>query len=216
MRQHLTSIVAIDRQGAIGCDNRLPWALKTDMAFFRKTTMQQAVIMGRKTYDSIGGCLKGRRNVILSRKAELYSSSEDCRFVPTKAYSLLAAMESGAEEAFVIGGAATYLEFADLVDRYIITFVDHDAELADAYFSNSILTEIEGWKSEEIGVFPACEGRDQFSFRIRSFDAPNVSQRHEMRAKFIKSAGAARARAIEQRVRRTNLAAKQVASVQPV
>ena len=191
MRQNLTSIVAIDRHGAIGCDNRLPWSLKTDMAFFRRTTLRKAVIMGRKTYESIGGCLKGRKNVILSRNAELYSSGDDCRFVSTKASSLLAASESEASEAFVIGGAATYLEFANLVDKYIITFVDHRAELADAHFSTSILSEIEGWQSELIAEHPAAEGRDQFAFKIVSFLAPDQERRQCERERLIESALAA-------------------------
>jgi dihydrofolate reductase len=181
MRNHLTSIVAIDRRGAIGCKNRLPWSIKSDMAFFRKTTMGNAVIMGRKTYDSIGGCLKGRQNLVLSHSATLFPSTETCRLVNSVDESLAIGLKMGENESFVIGGAATYLEYAPLVDRYLVTMVDHEAEDADAFLATDIMNEFQSWKGEEIAYFPAEAGRDEFAFRILSFSAPDSHERLETR-----------------------------------
>lgn len=181
----LTSIVAIDRNGAIGCQNELPWSLKTDMAFFRKTTLNNTVIMGRKTYDSIGGCLKGRKNLILSRRASLFNSSADCKFTGSVPQVLYEASLLRTEDAYIIGGAYTYIEFAELVDRYIVTFVDHLATDADAYLSNSIRREFAEWEKSDIGSFPVVDGRDQFSFSIMDFTAPDAENRRAVRATLI-------------------------------
>lgn len=178
----LTAIVAIDRRGAIGCKNHLPWAIKSDMAFFRRTTMGNVVVMGRRTYDSIGGCLKGRDNVILSRRAPLFHSTETCKFVPALSDAVAAIESSSAIEAFVIGGAYTYEEFRGLVDRYIVTFVDHEAEDADAFLSKSIIDEFTSWEVEELGAFPEVKGQDQYAFRIAAFTAPDAKDRATFRA----------------------------------
>ena len=181
MHDHLTSIVAIDRRGAIGCKNRLPWSIKSDMAFFRKTTMANTVIMGRKTYDSIGGGLNGRRNLVLSRNFDLFTSSDTCRLVNSVDEALANAAAAGGGETFVIGGAATYLEFSGLVDRYLVTMVDHLAADADTFLDDTILAEIDGWAREEVIAFPATAGRDEFAFRIVALTAPDAAVRRELR-----------------------------------
>lgn len=191
----LTAIVAIDRHGAIGCQNHLPWAIKSDMAFFRRTTLGKLVVMGRKTYDSIGGCLKGRRNVILSRRAPLFSSTENCHFVADIGDAVAEIAAAAVSEAFVVGGAFTYEEFAGLVDRYLVTFVDHVAEDADAFLSKSLRDEFLGWQCEELGSFPAVPGQDQYAFRIAAFTAPDVDLRRDLRAQIADSA----ARRVERR-----------------
>ncbi|CCA91048.1 dihydrofolate reductase [Novosphingobium sp. PP1Y] len=184
----LTAIVAIDRHGAIGCKNHLPWSIKSDMAFFRKTTTGNIVVMGRKTHDSIGGCLKGRENVILSRRAPLFNSTDSCRFVSELPEAIAAIECCSAKEAFVIGGAYTYEEFYNLVDRFLVTFVDHVAEDADAFLSKSIIDEFCDWRSEDLGEFPAVPGQDQYGFRIKCFTAPNLLNRRAYRAEIASRA----------------------------
>lgn len=181
MREHLTSIVAIDMQGAIGCNNRLPWSIKSDMAFFKKTTIGNTVIMGRKTYESIGGCLKGRTNLVLSHNAVLFPSTDTCRLVNSVDETLAKALSSSSEETFVIGGAATYSEFAPLVDRYLVTVVEHHASDADAFLADAIMDEFRAWPGEELGRFPAEPGRDEFPFRIIRYSAPDAAERAEQR-----------------------------------
>lgn len=181
MIEHLTSIVAIDKHGAIGCNNRLPWSIKSDMAFFRKTTMGNTVIMGRKTYESIGGCLKGRANLVLSHSYGLFSSTPTCTLVNSVEETMASALTNGGLDTFVIGGAATYSEFSQLVDRYLVTLVDHSAMDADAFLSQKIRQEFGGWQAEEIAHYPAEPGRDEFPFRIVSFMAPDALERRETR-----------------------------------
>lgn len=180
MLQHLTSIVAIDRLGAIGCRNQLPWTIKSDMAFFRQTTMGHTVVMGRKTFESIGSCLKGRTNLVLSHNTVLFSSTDSCRLVNSVEETLAGALSLG-EDTYIIGGAATYTEFASLVDRYLITIVEHAAPDADAFLSQAIRDEFEGWPSEEIASHEAEPGRDDFPFRIMSYVAPDALERRELR-----------------------------------
>ncbi|MBU3992210.1 MAG: dihydrofolate reductase [Alphaproteobacteria bacterium] len=181
MFQHLTSIVAIDRHGAIGCKNRLPWSIKSDMAFFRKSTMGKSIIMGRKTYESIGGCLKGRHNLVLSHNSRVFESSETCRLVNSVKEALAAATQQGGAETFVIGGATTYSEFAPYVDRYLVTIVDHSAADADAFLDEHVVSEFNRWQAHEIARFPAVSGQDEFAFKIVEFSAPDAHERVEMR-----------------------------------
>ena len=181
MIEHLTSIVAIDRRGAIGCKNHLPWSIKNDMKFFRRTTTGHTVVMGRKTYDSIGGCLTNRRNLVLSHTFGLFASSDDCKPVNSLEETMAEAVNIGDTETYVIGGAATYSVFAPFVDRYLVTQVDHVAEDADAFLSPELLGEFKGWQAEEVANYPALEGVDQFGFRIMQFDAPDAFERRELR-----------------------------------
>jgi dihydrofolate reductase len=162
--------MAIDRHGAIGCQNRLPWSIKTDMSFFRHTTLGKTVIMGRKTFESIGGCLKGRTNLILSHNDVLFASTESCRLTLSVDEALAFIESRSIQEAYVVGGAATYLELAPFVDRYLVTFV-----------AREILEELKTWPNSELASHPADPGRDEFPFRIVEFVAPNAAERCEQR-----------------------------------
>lgn len=126
----LTLIVARARNGIIGRDNQLPWRLPEDLAFFKRTTMGAPVIMGRKTYESIGRPLPGRRNIVVTRDAALRIAGCDM------ANSLEAALAACAEapEAFLMGGAQLYAEGLQCADILRITEIDADIE-GDAYFS---------------------------------------------------------------------------------
>ena len=181
MTARLTSIVAIDRHGAIGCRNALPWNLKSDMAFFRATTMNHSVIMGRKTYDSIGKPLAGRKNIVLSHNGLLFDSTPECHLALSVAEGLARAQQNRSREVFVIGGAATYSEFAPLVDRYLVTVVDHVVPEADAFLSADILSEINDWASEQIHTAEARPGFDDFGFKILELFAPDAEERSARR-----------------------------------
>lgn len=177
----LTSIVAIDADGAIGCKNALPWSLKTDMAFFRRETLGNTVIMGRKTYDSIGSPLTGRKNIVLSHNNVLFENSENCSLALSVKEALFLASKNAAKEAFVIGGAVTYDQFAPLVDRYLVTVVKHRATDADAYLSTDIISEFQNWERNLVASHPITEGRDQYAFEIFEITPPDAADRCEMR-----------------------------------
>ncbi|TLS77402.1 type 3 dihydrofolate reductase [Mariprofundus erugo] len=125
----ISLIWAMDRNRLIGRQNSLPWHLPADMAWFRRQTMGKPVLMGRKTYESIGRALPGRTNLILSRQQGLHIAG--C----TVADNLAAALASvaGSEELMVMGGAEIYSLLLPHADRLYITEVDAACE-GDAWF----------------------------------------------------------------------------------
>jgi dihydrofolate reductase len=181
----LTSIVAIDKNGAIGCQNALPWRLKSDLAFFRRTTTDNTVIMGRKTYESIGCCLPNRKNVVLSHGEGLFTPTPNCSLVHSIDEALIRAHEYRSSKTFVIGGAATYAQFSHLIDKYLVTIVDHEAQDADAFLAPEILEDLSNWKGKEIASFPATPDRDDFGFRVLELIAPDIEARQAERSAIV-------------------------------
>ena len=177
----LTAIVAIDLRGAIGCRNALPWRLRSDMKFFRETTTGHTVVMGRKTYDSIGGCLPKRHNVVLSHNNVLFQSSSDCQLALSVPEALFRIDKFADREAFVVGGAVTYDQFAPLVDRYLVTLVDHEVSEADAYLTPSVMDSIRGWHRSELCSFSAEPGTDDYAFSVFEIVAPDAEERSQFR-----------------------------------
>jgi dihydrofolate reductase len=117
----LSLIWAMDRNRTIGKDNRLPWRLPDELAYFKKVTMGHPIIMGRRTYESIGRPLPGRTNVVLSRD-ENYQV-DGC----TIAHSVQEIMDKyEGSPYFVIGGAQIYRQFLPYAERLYVTFIDHD------------------------------------------------------------------------------------------
>ena len=173
----LTSIVAVSRKGAIGCKNQLPWRLKTDLNFFRRTTSNNVVILGRMTYESIGKCLPDRTNLVLSHNAVLFQATADCSVVCSIEEALYSAARFRTKETFVIGGASTYEQFAPLVDRYLITVVEKDVPDADAFLSEAVFGDPDNWVKETIAEFPAVPGMDEVPFAIYEWVAKDSGQR---------------------------------------
>ena len=117
------------RNRVIGKDGALPWRLPADLKRFRALTMGHPIIMGRKTFDSIGRALPGRRNIVISRNPQWA-----CDAVET-ANSLPAALAlvAGTEQAFVIGGEQIYRATLELADRIELTLIEQDFD-GDAWF----------------------------------------------------------------------------------
>jgi dihydrofolate reductase len=116
----LSVIAAVARNGVIGRDNDLPWRLPADLRRFKRLTMGHSVIMGRRTFESIGRPLPGRRFVVLSRRADFRPEGV------AVAASLDAALGAcaGEDEVFVIGGARLFAEALPRADRLYLTRVD--------------------------------------------------------------------------------------------
>ncbi len=125
----LSIIVAMDDNQLIGKDNALPWHLPADLGYFKKTTTGKTVLMGRKTYESIGRPLPNRRNVIVSRNTDFQASG--CEVVS----SIDAALELAKDdnEVMVMGGASFYEQMLPSADRLYITQIEGEYE-GDAYF----------------------------------------------------------------------------------
>jgi len=124
----LTIIVATDSESGIGINNTLPWHLPEDLAHFKKMTSGHPIIMGRKTFESIGRVLPNRRNIVISRNpqwkhegVEVCSSLEEAKNCVQ------------GEEAFIIGGAQIYAQALNLADKIIVTEIEQRFE-CDAFF----------------------------------------------------------------------------------
>ncbi len=127
----LSLIVARARNGVIGRDNQLPWRLPEDLAYFKRTTMGALIVMGRKTHESIGRALPGRRNIVVSRDAS--RSFSGCDAVTSLTDALALGQQDGADEVFLIGGAQLYKEGIGLAHKVFITEIDADIT-GDAVF----------------------------------------------------------------------------------
>ena len=119
----ISIIVAVAQNGVIGDKNSLLWHISEDLRFFKRTTSGHPVIMGRKTYESLGRPLPNRTNVVISRTI---GEIEGCTVVRSLEEAI--ALFPAEEEVFVIGGAQIYALALDVADRFYLTRVGHDYE----------------------------------------------------------------------------------------
>lgn len=129
----LSAIVAVSENNAIGRDNQLPWHLPDDLKFFKKTTIGKPVLMGRKTYDSLGKPLPGRLNIVITHQKNL-SFPEDVLVFHTLGEGLARMQQEPAAEGFIIGGGKIFEATIDKVDRLYITRVHTTIADATAFF----------------------------------------------------------------------------------
>ena len=160
----LSAIVATDRQGTIGKNGDIPWYLPADLKFFKRTTLGHPVIMGRKTFRSIGRPLPKRTNIVLTRDAFFTASGV------IVAHSLREALGQeaviSADKAFIIGGGELYKQSLDLVSTVYLTIVDADIEDGDAFFPKLDPAEWREVWSE--GHRP--EGKNELAYRFSRWE----------------------------------------------
>lgn len=136
----LSIIVAIDKNRGIGQKNGLPWKLPADLKHFKEVTMGHPIIMGRKTYESIGRALPGRRNIIVTRNADF--AAPGCEVV----YGLDEALKLvGGGDAFVIGGAEIFRQALPLAQNIYITEIHYEFP-CDVFFPEFDMGE---WREAE-------------------------------------------------------------------
>jgi dihydrofolate reductase len=149
-------IVAIAKNNAIGKDNKLLWYLPNDLKHFKDVTTGHTVIMGRKTYDSVGKPLPKRRNIIITRQA---ISIEGCEVVNSLEAAL--ALCKDEDEVFIVGGAEIYRQAIPLTDRIYLTVIDQEFD-GDSFFPELDPTE---WKEKERENFePDQKNKLRYSF----------------------------------------------------
>ena len=124
-------IVAISDNNAIGRNNELLWHISEDLRFFRRTTLGWPVIMGRKTFESIGRALPGRVNVVISRG---FTTGEDVEVVGSLEEAFATAESTNLEKCFVMGGGQIYAQALEMADRLVVTHVHTIIEDADTFF----------------------------------------------------------------------------------
>ena len=148
-------IVARSRNHVIGRNNQMPWKISADLQFFKRVTMGHPVIMGRKTWESIGRPLPGRRNIVVSRNADFQLSGAELAGSLDEALDRL----SDFSRVFVIGGEQLFKQAFDKADRLYITEIDLDIEGGDTFFE---VPNESAW--QEIERTPSSEGDTSFSF----------------------------------------------------
>ena len=163
----LSLICALAQNGIIGRRNNLPWHLSEDLKYFKRTTMGKCIIMGRKTFESIGKALPGRTNIIVTRNRDY--EVENARIVDSLADAIdLAeniAVIDGSDEAFVIGGAELYKIALPLVDRMHLTLVHAEVE-GDTWFPEFTA---EDWEETSRLDFEASD-TNPYAYSICVFD----------------------------------------------
>lgn len=127
----LSAIVAMSDNRVIGDKNQLPWHLPADLKYFKNLTSGHPILMGRKTYESIGRPLPNRTNIILTRNAEF--TAPGCLVVTTIEEAMECAREAQSDEIFIIGGAEVYKQLLPHIERIYLTIV-HDQFDGDAFF----------------------------------------------------------------------------------
>ena len=153
----ISIIVASSENNVIGVDNTRPWHLPDDLKFFKNLTSGNAIIMGRKTYDSIGRPLPNRTNIIVTRNTDY--KQEGC----VVCNSLEEAVNAAEGKGFIIGGAEIYRQSIALADRIYLTKV-HTVIEGDAYFEMP-----EGWQVIEKTFHPADE-KHKFDFEFLTYE----------------------------------------------
>ena len=124
-------IVAISDNNAIGRDNQLLWHISEDLRFFKRTTLGCPVIMGRKTFESIGRALPKRVNIVVSRG---FNTAEEVAVAASLEDAFKVAEETNLEQCFVIGGGQIYSQALPLVDSLVVTHVHTVIDGADTFF----------------------------------------------------------------------------------
>ena len=151
----ISMIVARSRNHVIGKDNQMPWKISADLQFFKKVTMGHPGIMGRKTWESIGRPLPGRRNIVVSRNTDLKLTGAE---VVNSLDAALATL-SESPRVFVIGGEQLFTQAFPRADRLFITEIDIDLGGGDTFFEVPNQSE---WR--EVERTPASEGEITFHF----------------------------------------------------
>ncbi|WP_411700307.1 dihydrofolate reductase [Conyzicola sp.] len=131
--QSITLVAAMGRNRVIGLDGDMPWHFSEDLAHFKRTTMGGVMIMGRKTFDSIGRPLPGRRSIVITRSTDW--SHDGVEVAHSLDEALAAAQAPGGDTApvFVVGGGEIYAQSLALADRLVLTEID-DSPAGDTFF----------------------------------------------------------------------------------
>lgn len=159
----ISLIAAMDRNRLIGSNNGLPWHLPEDFKHFKAVTLGKPVIMGRKTFESIGKPLPGRLNIIVNRSG---FQAHGVVSVSSIEQALIAA--ESAQEVMIIGGANLYQQIIRRADRMYLTHVDGQFE-GDAWFPEFDLDE---WRIVSSKTYPANENNN-FNFIITEYARKN-------------------------------------------
>lgn len=147
----IIGIVAIAKNFAIGKDGKLPWHHSADLKFFKETTTGHAVVMGANTWRSIGKPLPNRLNIVLSGTSSVTPPPDVMRL--SSKDEILDLAQYLNRDVFIIGGAKVYAEFADVIEKWIVTYVPDEAADADTFMPRDFLVGFKEVESRDL-----CDG----------------------------------------------------------
>ncbi|SFE94595.1 dihydrofolate reductase [Alteribacillus iranensis] len=142
----ISFIAAMDENRVIGKDNQLPWYLPADLKHFKSVTNGHPIVMGRKTFESIGRPLPGRRNIIVTSNRDYHP--EGCEVIHS--VEELSTYKDVTEEVFVIGGETLFQQAFPLAERLYVTII-HETFTGDTFFPH--------WKEDEWHIVEKREGK---------------------------------------------------------
>jgi dihydrofolate reductase len=161
----ISIIVAVAENGIIGRGGALPWRLSDDLRKFKQLTMGHTIIMGRRTWESIGRALPGRRTVVVSRNADFRTNVDGIETTTSLDKALEIAEAAGDEEAFIVGGAGLYRESLGRANRLYLTrvcaSVEGDTSFPDVEWNNWQLVESEDHDANE---------KNEYAYRFETYD----------------------------------------------
>ncbi len=178
----ISLFVAMDKNRAIGKNGKLPWYLPADLAYFKKMTLGHPIIMGRKTFESIGQALPRRTNIVVTRNPD-WLTQRQINWPGTtisrvgnleKAISL-ALTSDGNEEIFIIGGGEIFKEGIALADKLYVTEVMTEVSGADAFFPE---IPYQAWQARSRDLF-SRDGHNLFDYDFVVYDRKVKAQSHE-------------------------------------
>jgi dihydrofolate reductase len=153
-------IVAMTNDRVMGKNNQLPWQMPADLAYFKRTTLDKTIVMGRKTYTSIGRALPKRRNIVITRDKTFSAQDVDVFHSIQEVMTKLSSLPSSTE-VFVIGGAEIFSEFLSMANKLYVTFIDANID-GDTFFPTWNNTE---WK-ETFREEHQKDNENQYDYRF--------------------------------------------------
>ena len=153
----ISIIAALDQAGGIGKNNKIPWRLKDDQKRFKRLTMDHYIIMGRKTYESIGRPLPGRKSIVITKNQSY--SPQGCLISDSIENALSIARDDGEREAFIIGGGEIFAQSIEFANRMYLTIVQTTTD-CDVYFPEY---RREDWLEEWTVIQPASDDNEYSS-----------------------------------------------------
>lgn len=160
----ISAIVATDINNVIGKDNDIPWRLPADLKYFKRRTLNHHIIMGRKTFESIGRPLPKRTNIIVTRNPFYIASN--CLVTSSIQEALQLAKDNGEEEVFIIGGGEIYRQSIALCNRVYLTLVDTVIENGEVFFPELSTEEWEEISSET----HQPDEKNEFTYTFKVFE----------------------------------------------
>ena len=147
----ISIIVAMGLSRQIGLQGKIPWHLSSDLQNFKKITMGHTLVLGRRTFESVGKALPGRKTIVLTRDESF--TAKDCQRARNLQEAIDLAKEAGETEVFLAGGSEVYARGLALADRLYLSFVNYKGP-ADTFFPAYTM---EAWKKLDSQVFPETE-----------------------------------------------------------